>query len=163
MAFLFSNYASFRENLSIKRTSQEIALSIRQAQVYSLSVKESSVGSNIFPGYGIRFALSSPDSFILFADKANLNYYDVGNGCGSMNTECVENNKITTGDKIIAICGGADCTLSSMNIVFLRPIPFVTLITGGGTIYSDVSIRVSSPGGKIKTIKVLSSGQISIE
>lgn len=160
---IFGNYSGFRENVSIKRTAQEIALAIREAQVYGLSVKEYLPGSNTFPGYGVHFALSASDNFIVFADVSNLNYYDPGSGCGSGSTECVENYKITTGGKITALCGGIDCSLSDLNVIFLRPNPFVILKTESGTSYSDVSIKITSPGGKIKTIRVLSTGQISVE
>jgi len=162
-ASVYINYSDFRDSFSLKRTAQEVALAIREAQVYGLAVMETSSGSNTFPGYGIYFDKNTPQDFVLFADKNNNGIYDKGGGCGAVDTECVESYKITTTNKIGSLCAGEDCTISNLNIVFLRPNPFVILKSDKGAGYDNVSISVISPAGKVKMIKVISSGQISVE
>lgn len=158
---IFSNYPRFRENISLKKTAQEVALTIRQAQTYGLSVREFQPGSNIYPGYGVHFALSSSDSFILFADLNGNSAYD-GSG------EEVEAFKIQTSERISSLCAheknppSAGCSFNSMDIIFFRPNPLITL-KANGVLYSDVEIKLISPREQIKTVVVLSTGQISVE
>lgn len=47
------NYSGYRSSASIKVTSDDIALSIRQAQTFALGVR--SISSGVFPGYGVHF------------------------------------------------------------------------------------------------------------
>ncbi len=168
-SMILANYPKFSGSLALKRTAQEIALSIRQAQVYGLSVREFGAGSGIFPGYGVHFDISSgSDVFVLFADTNKNDSYDAGSGCGGSSTECVQKFKISTGDKISKLCGGeqssppGDCSLSQLDIIYLRPTPTVKL-NGDGTPFSDASIVVRSPSGEEKTIRVWLSGQIRVE
>lgn len=162
---LFFNYPEFRQKVSLKRTSQEIALAIRQAQTYGLGVREfQSGGTTYFPGYGIHFDLTnSPSSFILFADISDpKNYsYDPSN-------ENVQTFSIQTNDKILSMCGAIDVNcdtpLSTADIIYYRPNPIVILTNNGGTTkFSYIEITIQSPEGGTKTITVWLSGQISIE
>jgi prepilin-type N-terminal cleavage/methylation domain-containing protein len=158
---IFVNYSKFGSILSLKKTSQEIALSIREAQVYALGVKGKGLAMDVFPGYGIYFASTSPDSFLLFSDNDGNYYY-------SDEDEIVKEFKIETGDKIIDLCGadelGEICELDQLNIVFKRPDPIVRLNDGAGNPFSNVKIKVRSlRGGNEKIINVWISGQISVE
>lgn len=154
---VFANYPEFKSNMSLKKTAQEIALTIRQAQVYALGVKGF---EEEFSGYGVNFNLSNQDSFILFSDSNGDFYYNAG--------EQVENYRIETGDKISELCG-ADvtrevCGLSQLNVVFWRPSPIVKLNDGAGNDnFSSVKIRIKSTRGNTKTIIVRINGQISVE
>lgn len=131
------NYNSYKSTTSINVLSQNVALSIREAQGYAMGVKSvSSAGSSIFPGYGVHFSPSSngsisgsSKSFILFADiPNNINDpQDKGDSeygfpitgtpsesaCdGSMlgsDNECISVITISGGDKILGVCANADC------------------------------------------------------
>lgn len=162
---ILADYPEFSHALSLKRTSQEIALVIRQAQVYGLGVRKFSTGTgDIYPGYGAHFDVSNPDSLVLFADVNANNRYD-----GS--SETVELFKIQTNSKIFQLCGDiksappGNCSISTMDIIFLRPVPTVIFTANGGaaSVSSDAEIGVISAKGKVSTIIVYSSGQISIE
>ncbi|NOY35892.1 MAG: prepilin-type N-terminal cleavage/methylation domain-containing protein [bacterium] len=168
-SMILANYPKFSGTLALKRTAQEIALTVRQAQVYGLSVREFGAGSGVFPGYGVHFDIvGSPDTFVLFADINKNKSYDAGDGCGGASTECVQMFKINTGDKISKLCGDeqsfppGDCSLGQLDIVYLRPTPTVTL-EGDGSSFSDADIVVRSPRGEEKKIKVWLSGQIGVE
>lgn len=160
---IFIKYPTFRQNISLKRTAQEIALTIRQAQVYGLSTKEFQPG--IFSGYGVHFE-SGSDSFVLFADADNDKTYDAGDGCGGTNTECVQMFQIQTGDKITDLCANGTCGVNKMDIVFYLTNPPVSITTDtGGTLPfgSYAGVVIISLQGQTKTISVLASGQISVK
>ncbi len=162
---IFISYPTFRQNISLKRTAQEIALTIRQAQVYGLSTKEFQPETSIFSGYGVHFE-SGSDSFVLFADVDNDKTYDVGDGCGGANTECVQMFQIQTGDKITDLCTNGTCGVNKMDIVFYLTNPPVSITTDtGGTLPfgSDAGVVIISLRGQTKTISVLPSGQIAVE
>ncbi len=156
----FFNYPEFRESISLKRTAQKIALTVRQAQVYSLSVKGSGAGG-VFPGYGAHFDAAKPKSFILFRDIDNGNDYDG-------DSEKEQEFLIQSGDRISDLCGNVKsfppgtCGLSSLDIVYLRPKSDVTL-RGNGLNFADAEITVKSSRGKEKTIVIWSTGRIGVE
>jgi prepilin-type N-terminal cleavage/methylation domain-containing protein len=158
---IFANYPKFRENISLKKTAQETALAVRQAQTYGLGVREFQPGTGIFPGYGVHFNITSSDSFILFADLDEDNVYD---GV----SENVESFKIQTGEKLSGLCANVKtsppgtCGFNTIDIIFFRPKPLVT-IKADGSDFFDAEIKIISPRGQIKTIVILSSGQISVE
>lgn len=153
-----AKYPVFSSKLSLKRTSQEIALGIRQAQVFALSVREF---SGEFPGYGVYFSESAQKSFIIFADTNSNNFYDGG-------AEKVQTFTIKTGDRISGLCGDTkksppgDCSITNLEIIFTRPNPIVSL-RSGALIFSDGEITVTSSRGDTKKVVVRASGQISIE
>lgn len=158
---IFANYPKFRENISLKKTAQEIALAVRRAQTYGLGVREFQPGSGVFPGYGVYFNIASSDSFVLFADINGNNTYD-----GT--SESIESFKIQTNERLSSLCANAKtsppgtCGFSTINIIFFRPQPLVT-IKADGSGFSDGEIKITSPRNQTKTVVILSSGQISVE
>ena len=131
------NYSSFRSNISLDNLSQEIALTMRQAQVYALGVHGTQIGNtgNQFPAYGIHFRLSTnandivhgnTKSFVLFADlppsvctppatctPANQTYDEIGALCSianvAVNNECLQTNTIASTDYISGFCVDGNC------------------------------------------------------
>lgn len=143
------NYSNFRSTVSLENLAQDIALTVRKAQVFALGVK----GVNAqFPGYGIHINLDSATtttttsvrgnskSFIFFADiplspgtpgAVGDKQYNMrsgipcdGSSLGAGN-ECVDIVTITTPDEIRSICTSASTcyTSGSLDIVFTRPNP----------------------------------------
>lgn len=157
---LFINYPKFREGISLKRTVQEIALSVREAQVSAISVKES---GGKFPGYGVYFDVNSPSSFILFVD------FD-GDGEYSGEFEKEKKIEIKTTDIIYKLCVGEkttqtpDCNLSKINIVYYRPGPKV-VFKGGGVDYSnrDLEIVIRSLDETERRVIIWPTGQIEVD
>lgn len=150
-------YPNFRQNIFLKRTAQEIALTLRQAQTYGLSTKESQPGTNVFSGYGVHFE-SGSDSFVLFSDTNDNKTYD-GSG------EDVQKFKIQTGDKIADLCVNTTCGIGKMDIVFYRkttPPVNITADSVPQAFGSDAGVVIISLHGQTKTIRVLASGQISV-
>ena len=179
MLVVMFNYRTFSDNLALSSAGQEIAIELRQAQIYGLSVKEGAVGGNIFSyGYGIYVEKSDPLNYILFVDKNNDNKYDTSSVCPG-GTECVEKVPIRNGVKISDICwapfgGGFVCpsaaNVQSMDVLFLRPNPDVGIrflvnvppVTLLGT-YQTGRIVLTSPLGKTMTVSIQNTGQISVQ
>jgi prepilin-type N-terminal cleavage/methylation domain-containing protein len=74
---VLSNFGGFREKSSLDLLAREMALIIRQAQVYGTATKLAAGASGGFPSYGI-YAKGGTSHFILFADKDKDNKYDTG-------------------------------------------------------------------------------------
>ena len=86
----------------MRNLTYDVALSIRQAQTYGISVRKftPSGGSGQFAqGYGVSFQLPSPTTYLIFADaNANGHYIKHANGV----LECWSNN-----------IGSVGCTVAS--------------------------------------------------
>ena len=67
---IFASYPEFSQKLSLKRTSEEVALIVRQAQSYALGIKKSALGSDDYFGFGVHFDKTAPTTIILFTDSA---------------------------------------------------------------------------------------------
>lgn len=155
----------------------DVALGIRQAQVYGISVKKASQvcgssRSQFDCAYGVHFD-SGSKRFILFVDlglNGDKKYQGASGDDGTRclpNTECISFFKIQQGNSISGLCVGNACTtVDSLDIVFQRPDPEPQAITGfisGVSINSlNAEITVASPQGFTKKVNVLASGQISI-
>lgn len=155
-SFVLLNYTKMNEDFSLSRVAHEIASAVREAQVYGTSIREF---NSVFPSsYGIHFDVAAPNSFIIFAD-VNLenNYYDGP-------SEDLKTFNIQASSKITRICvnSGANCGVTSIDILYKRPFLF-TFITDGISTYSDVEIIIQSPKGAEKKVVVRQTGQISVE
>ena len=169
---ILANYQKFLHIVSLSTLANEIAISIRQAQVYGQNVREFGAGSHTFPSYGAFFDASVSDSFVLFADISGGDKQYNGISCGEAGTECLEKFKIQSRAGIVRLCGNmktgaSECGLLSLNIAFTRPNPDASIIGvygGVSKVYSDAEIVLSSPGDTTeKTVVVWASGQIAIE
>lgn len=136
---------------------------MRKAQTFALGVREFGQGSGVFPGYGAHFELASERDYVLFADLNENREYD-----GS--SEDVEALYIETSPKIFNLCAGektqppGDCSLSELDITYLRPAPTIFFKSGIQNLtYADVQIKIKTPDGGIKTIVIWSTGQVAIE
>lgn len=179
-AVVLANYPGFNHKVSVQNLAHLMALEIRQAQVFGLSVKETTAGSGSFPGYGAYFTSADLFSFILYTDLDNNRKYNGTLDCSS-SPECLEKAAIASGDSIRKICavrsnGQRDCTnpsvgegpLDYLNISFIRPDPDANILGtyGGGpdVSYQKAEISVEPPKKDFyKTIVVWTTGQISIE
>lgn len=165
-AVIFANYPKFRQSISLRRTSQEVASTIYQAQTYALSVKEF---QGQFPGYGVRFDKTLPDSFVLFADLPEVD--GKGNKKYDGDSEKVEEFKIQTSDRISELCGTttgnlSDCApLTTADIIFERPKAMAILTDGSGPskLFANIKITIKSLQEQTKTINIWLSGQISVK
>lgn len=164
-AVTLANYRDVSARISLENLVQQMAIIVRQAQVYGISVAKTTNVISEYPPYGVHFNTSPATSFILFVDND-------GNGQYSGQSEDVEvinlkNNNIVS--DISANKLSSSCTtvlpLGTLDIIFTRPNPEAVFyaISGESRVYpSDVEITVRSPDGLYREVIVWSTGQISI-
>lgn len=190
-AVIAYNHSKFNSDLDVTNLAYRVALEARQAQVYGISVKQSSSGANPFgaTAFGLHFAATHNKSFIFFTDIDGDGRYTntLPDGrdfdCGG--SECIEQVTIGRGNTIKKLCGinassGQTCSPAisgfyGLDILFKRPKSdaITNAYTGG---YSSVNTNVCagapctgwaicliSPQGREKQVVVLSTGQISVE
>ena len=138
----------------------DIALTIRQAQVFGIAVREADTGTGQFPVYGVHLGTPPITSMILFADYDQDGVYD-----GPLENVKVYN--FSAGYAISAMCGTytLDCqTLTNLDIGFVRPQPEAILrgTPGLSGPYTSATLTVSNPHGAGKIINVYANGQISV-
>lgn len=164
-----ANYRDVSARISLENLVQQMAIIIRQAQVYGISVAKTANVISEYPPYGVHFNTSPATSFILFVDND-------GNGQYSGQSEDVEiinlkNNNIVSdisANKLSSNCSttpGDIFSLGTLDIIFTRPNPEAVFyaISGESRVYpSDVEITVRSPDGLYREVIVWSTGQISI-
>ena len=178
MSSVLFNYATFSDNLTLSSAGQELAIVIRQAQTYGLTVREVTreitSGGKFDSAYGAYFDKNDPTFYYLFADLDGDKKYDVGSGCGSglNNTECVEKLVLRNNVRISDFCNESACPPSAsvkmMDVVFLRPNPDanINFTNNGGSIVVGPSLTgkivLISAKGNTLTITVESTGQVLV-
>ena len=168
-AITLVNHSSFNSSTVLGSLAYDIALSIRQAQVFGLAVREYREGgtATFDTGYGVHFEGPLPTkSYILFADRdRDLNYNTLIDGDVDVFT-------IGRGNFISDICvtnsvGFEQCSgagVTELDIIFDRPDPEAIIkINGDPEKYGSARIIVSSPRGSERVIRVFSTGQITVE
>lgn len=158
-ALVLADFPEFTRRLSLSRTANSVALSFRQAESAALAVRE--FGSEIFPAYGLHFEGLPAKSYVFFAD---LNADRLYGGAG----EKVDEFLINTAPEITRICGGlkssppGDCSITRLNVVYVRPNPDIFINTDKG-VFTDVGVIIRLPTGEEKKIIIWTTGQLSIE
>ncbi len=177
----------YSSNISLTNLANDISLSIRQAQIYGVSVKELSTGSGDFSSaYGVDFNTTvsgSNTAYIFFADRGTPknSYYDNAWSCPIGGTsECLEKINLTSGNTISRLCiirknDNGVCANSSgvlvdhIDITFIRPSNAANILyfNNGGQIpgnsnYIGAEITVSSASGLTRSVVVYETGQISV-
>lgn len=161
---VLANHTRFNGSVLLGSLAYDIGLSVREAQVFGVSVRQYNSAFQL--GYGVRFA--GPRSYSLFADSNRNKHYDDGESI-------IQNYSLQRGFVISEFCGYtaegfADCStdvsdpITHLSVVFLRPEPDAFMSSNEiGTAYSRSTITVQSPGGDTRTVEVASTGQISIQ
>lgn len=168
-ALVFANNNRFGGQVILQNLAYDIALSIRQAQVFGISVQRFQGG--YAQAYGMHFDSANPNDYVLFADvliPPNGTYE-----CpqpGTPTCEIVQSVTIRSGYRISSLCARQEgqieltCGLSSLDITFRRPEPDAYIRAGGLEGLSEAArIDVSSPQGLTKSILVEVSGQIAVQ
>jgi hypothetical protein len=174
---LVSN-STFGGKILLENLAYDIALSIRQAQVYGISVQR--FGTNFTAGYGMHFDTTSPFSYNTFADAVTVNgLYDCPTAGSPTTCELVQSTAIEKGFKITKLCAPAgtdssSCTsVNPLDITFKRPEPDACF-SANGTSDLDASLQckitfqsarvvVKSPRGDLSSIVIENNGQITVQ
>ena len=169
---VLSANARFGNLVVLQSLAHEMALTVREAQVYGIAVRRYQ-GVNFDVSYGMHFALTAPTAYELWGDASTNGIYEPG--------ETVKPSTINGGYFISDICVRTkaqplleDCTPTVVDIVFRRPEPDACMSVGGGATFVAPSyacvgslerakIILASPSGNMSSITVESSGQISVQ
>lgn len=170
----------FGGEVILENLAYDVALSLRQTQVYGIAVER--FGQNTFSaGYGMRFSVSSPTTYVLFADTENTGIYD----SKASPSEVVQTTNVQQGYAVSSLCtisavnGGACNQVSEIDIMFKRPEPNAFISAGGNgsggsytvssctqnliTCQYEAQITLLSPRGSTSTVVVDATGQISVQ
>lgn len=165
--------AQFDSSTLLRSLAFSVALSVREAQVYSTAVRQSAIGSDEFgQGYGVRLSGSGATTYLLFVDLNNNQAYDAG----ATPSELVRTYNVARGYQVSRYCATPSngspeqCSdsgapqLTSLTVLFRRPNPDPRFITNvSGQEYSSAYIQVKSLGnGATRNITIQSTGQITV-
>jgi len=156
----------FNSSILLTDLGYEVALSVRQSQVFGITVKAptscvSSSGSCVFTsGYGVHFDISAPSQYILFEDKGPTPDHIYEGGAG----ELLETYNIGRGYTLKRLCVNGH-SASTLDISFVRPEPEAWVSVGGAlAALTEADIYVQDPQ-KIsdREIIIAPTGQISVQ
>lgn len=171
------NSNTFDNTVLLHNFVYDVALTIKQAQIYGVNTLES--GSGLFntqlQGYGVYFDRSIPNGnthFVLFNDTNSDKKYPDVTTCLT-DSECIQKYSMTKGTFIQSICvvgnSGGNCNeVNQLSILFIRPNPEALIFVNNGQSIQSPSpqyakIILSSAGGATSSVVVTSVGQIYVK
>jgi len=167
---ILANHSNFNSSVLLDSLAYDSALSVRQAQVFGISVRQSAALPGQFQiGYGVHFQKTTPTQYILFADLNKNKKYD-----GTPTDSIVETYTIGQGHSIPKFCAytisTANCSddasspITFLDITFLRPSPDASFTTDKtGITYSRATFTLSSGNGNTRTVSVATTGEVSVK
>jgi len=175
-ALVVSKYGNFNQSTLLTDSAYDIALVLRTAQTYGLSVRN--VNSSFASGYGIAFdksvsaaacGNSAADSthLVLFADTDTASSPSY---CGASDADVVTYT-ITRGAVISNLCAGTEISCNSnttkLSVTFRRPDPDAQICGYDGSSwacgqsYAEAALRGAD--GSVRTVTIRQNGQISVK
>lgn len=153
-------FDAFDSVVVLKSIAYEVALTVREAQVYAVSAAGDSSGTFRTP-YGVAFSTAAPQQYILFEDSNDNGVYDSG-GDTTVTTYTM-NGKYAIED----LCSDSSCGRSALSVIFRRPEfdPIVAETPDAGVAASAVVVLGLFDTIATSTtfrITVGSTGQISV-
>ena len=163
-AIVLVNYNRFGSQTLLRNLAYDIALSVREAQVYGISAR-SFQGSNFAAGHGVFFDLNDGDDFFfLYTDVNGDNFFS------SASSEWVETYTIGRGYRVDRLCvpsrESENCSITTLDMLFKRPEPDAIIRASSGAgfaIYDRVRIVVTSPQEERLSVLVETTGQVSVQ
>lgn len=170
---VFVQRSSFSESISLKNVAQEIAVAIRQAQVYGVSSRGSNLGDDFDEfSYGVYFNLSNEQSFLMYRDTRGNRGYQPAD-------DLIETYQLPRDMRIRYICVHDDFDTTACNtadrdnlvIRFSRPHPDAQILTrngneitiGGQDAVTAVIAIEEIDSERQRRVVVRSSGYITVE
>ena len=159
------SFSGLNEGASLNRSARDLALSIRKAQNFSLTVRQLLVGSpvptsTLPPAIGIELTVGQ-SSYILYADLGTpIGDYKY-NGLSEKIDPSLSLDKNT---RIVSLTTPAN-SYDKVNIIFTAPEASVVLTDStGSSIGNSLTITLQAPNtGQTKTVTIRTSGQITLK
>lgn len=182
-AAMLANTNKFGGATMLQNLAYDVALSIRQAQVYGLSVKNVGSSLDITPGYGMYFDMGNPTQYIMFADTKDASGDPTPDGVYESGEAATTPFQIGKGYSINKLCvtdsaGNEDCSQTKLTILFVHPEPdaWINPVYNGNpgcavdadssekcsSPYSLARIELISPRGDLRSVLIYNNGQISV-
>ena len=162
----------FNQTVALTNLAYEVALSVREAQVFGISVREFSDGAVTNRPYGVEFAREYQTRYHVYVDID-------GNSRYSGENELVGVGELTRGNIIERFCGitgntetcgsttGSVTALRALSVQFMRPHPDAIIRgitnTGSTQVFDGARIYLMSPEGTSRCVRVRATGQVSVE
>jgi len=161
---VLANHTKFNGSVLLGSLAYDIGLSIREAQVFGVSVRQ--YNNDFQLGYGVYF--EAGQAYSLFADVNRDRVYDsedsIIRSYGLQKGFVIQKFCGITSENISYCSTDASDPITHLSVVFLRPEPDAFISSNKvGILYSRGTITVMSPGGETRTVDVASTGQISIQ
>lgn len=156
------NNNQFGGVVQLENLAYDVALSIRQAQVYGISVQRYGE-SDFASGYGMHFDINDPQHYELFADADRNGFFS--------SSENVPPSPYTirSGFRVSGLCvpeglDAASCSpVSQLDIVFRRPEADAYIRKNGeATLNESARVILLSPRGDVMSVLIGANGQISV-
>jgi hypothetical protein len=171
MTILVVQQRNWSDRLAVNTQTYDLALMIRQAQIYGLGVREftAGTGNKFDAAYGVYVDISTLDRYYFFADQNKNGRKDAG--------EEVETKMFTQGVSIEKMCGFNTPTtercyptngIEKVGVTFYRPQPqaiikfFNSANSEDNSVGPPTNIYLKSAGGIQTHIKIEANGQVSI-
>ncbi len=158
------NYSKFRSDTILTNMAYEVALTIREAQIYGVSARSS--GASFENAYGIFIPSSSATQYSVFSDTSGDLIFS-GDSCllsGGDNCTTTYNfqNNIKISQLDVKI--GSSCQpASSLSISFKRPNPEpIIRRNSGNEAISLAQIKVSTAEGVSRYVVIYGNGQVAV-
>jgi len=163
-AIVVGNYSKFTNDTILTNMAYEMALSIREAQIYGVAV--SNRDTDFDNKFGINFTTATGDGsvFHLFEDSNNDNEYGSSGSCSGIGGDvCQQEYILQRGVKIVDLRTSSNSSVCSnpdvLNIIFDRPNP-EPIITCDANL---AQITLESPEGTKRYVFVRGNGQIFVD
>jgi prepilin-type N-terminal cleavage/methylation domain-containing protein len=159
-ALVVAKYGTFNQSVLLTNLAYDMALTIRTAQTYGVSVKSENDSFNTAYGIYLSSNTSSNTQFIFFADRDVDGLYDIG--------EEIKIYSLKRGAIISELCFNVTCLNNPteiLNITFKRPDPDALIQGEGGLTPPDGEAKIVIMGtdGSTRAVVVRENGQISVE
>ncbi len=156
-----ANHSKFGGQVMLRNLAYELALVVREAQTYGVSVRKTGLATDFDAGYGIHFDPSTPKNYIMFSDTVADGLYIPGEDT------IVTGYGIGRGYKISKLCVTAGINTlcnGTIDLLFKRPEPDASIRFNGvpNNLYEKVEVELISPRGDTMSMIVEVSGQISV-
>ncbi|MBY0539407.1 prepilin-type N-terminal cleavage/methylation domain-containing protein [Patescibacteria group bacterium] len=163
---ILANHSKFNSSVLLGNLAYSIAVSVREAQVYGVSVQQ--YNSSFKSGYGVHVEAGNGAEYIFFADTNGNKTYDKDADA------IVKRYTLNAQHSIVKFCGikstgVEECSdgsttigIDNLDIVFFRPDPDAYISSDRTDMYSSAKIAVGSTAGEMRTVSVASTGQIAV-
>lgn len=169
------NFSGFDSNISLTNLAHDIALSIRQAQVYGISATESLAiqGDNFSSKTrGVYFKYDNQGEAQIGEFSKTFKVFVDTDGDKMLKNESetaiIDSITVASRDRITGIelekDGNRSQASTDVHITFTRPKPDASIIVSNSrTLYDSARITIQSFSEKTKVIEVHKNGQINIQ